>query len=65
MEALREFMLSAGMERAGGGFGLALDSLTEAIRTAPSTRPGRYTVLDEVDLSERAVTRILEEVIVR
>jgi glycerol-1-phosphate dehydrogenase [NAD(P)+] len=63
--ALRDFMLSAGMERAAAGFELPVRSLVETIRTAPSTRPGRYTVLDEVDLSARAVMRILEEVIGR
>jgi glycerol-1-phosphate dehydrogenase [NAD(P)+] len=62
MGALRDFMLSAGMERAAGGFELSVESLAEAIRTAPSTRPGRYTVLDEVDLSERSLAPIVREV---
>jgi glycerol-1-phosphate dehydrogenase [NAD(P)+] len=61
-EGLREFMLSAGMENAARGFGLSADTLAEAIRTAPSTRPGRYTVLDEADLSEPALRSILAEV---
>ena len=63
--ALRAFMVSAGMERATRGFALSEEALAETIRAAPSTRPGRYTVLDEADLSEPALGLILQEVIVR
>jgi glycerol-1-phosphate dehydrogenase [NAD(P)+] len=61
--ALREFMLSAGMERAARGFDLPEDALVEVIRKAPSTRPGRYTVLDEADLGEPSLRALLAEVL--
>jgi glycerol-1-phosphate dehydrogenase [NAD(P)+] len=60
---LRAFMRSAGLERAARGFDLSADALVEVIRTAPSTRPGRYTVLDEADLSEPALRALLDEII--
>jgi glycerol-1-phosphate dehydrogenase [NAD(P)+] len=61
--ALRAFMLSAGMQRAARGFDLPEDALVAAIRAAPGTRPGRYTVLDEVDLGEAALRSLLDEVV--
>jgi glycerol-1-phosphate dehydrogenase [NAD(P)+] len=61
--ALRTFMLSAGMERATRGFGLSEDALAETIRAAPSTRPGRFTVLDEVDLSEASLRPLVAEIV--
>jgi glycerol-1-phosphate dehydrogenase [NAD(P)+] len=60
--ALRDFMLSAGMERPARGFDLPDELLVEVIRTAPSTRPGRYTVLNEADLSEASLRSLLAEI---
>jgi glycerol-1-phosphate dehydrogenase [NAD(P)+] len=60
--ALRAFLLEAGMEPAASGFGLDIEQVAAALRTAPTTRPGRYTVLDEVDLTEPAVRAVVEEV---
>ncbi|MEX0993166.1 MAG: iron-containing alcohol dehydrogenase [Solirubrobacterales bacterium] len=50
--SLQSFLRSAGMERAASGFGLSENELIEVLEVAPSTRPDRYTVLDEVDEPE-------------
>ena len=44
------------------GWGLDPATLVEALRRAPATRPGRYTVLDETDLSATAVERLVKSV---
>lgn len=44
------------------GWGLDPATLIDAIRRAPSTRPGRYTVLDESDLSVTAVGDLVKSV---
>ena len=49
--AAKSALIDAGMRDAVTGFGLTEDQLVAAVRAAPSTRPGRYTVLDEADLS--------------
>ena len=51
------------MERPLRGFDLPTAALVEAIRTASATRPGRYTVLDQSDLSEATLRPLLGEVI--
>lgn len=61
--ALRDTLATAGLRGAMSGFGLPREKLLEVIRAAPSTRPGRYTVLDEADLSEDAVAELLEVVL--
>lgn len=61
--AVRQLMLSSGMERAAQGFGLSEEQTVAAVRAAPATRPGRYTVLDEVDLSERSLGLVVAEVL--
>lgn len=43
---LAALLKSAGIEGPLNGFGLPVERLIEVIRNAPSTRPGRYTVLD-------------------
>src|SRR5204863_167299 len=51
--------------RALQGFGLAQPELAAVVRAGPATRPGRYTVLDEADLSDAALQAVLEEVLAR
>jgi hypothetical protein len=58
-------MAHAGMERAVGGFGLSEAQIVEAVRAAPATRPGRYTVLDEVELTDGFLQPIVREVLAR
>jgi glycerol-1-phosphate dehydrogenase [NAD(P)+] len=54
-QGLASFLRAAGMERAAAGFGLSEVELVEALEVAPSTRPDRYTVLDEVGEPELRV----------
>jgi glycerol-1-phosphate dehydrogenase [NAD(P)+] len=61
--SLKEFLAGAGLAGAVGGFGLSRQQLAAAVREAPSTRPGRYTVLDEVALDERNLVALVEEVL--
>ena len=63
--SLKAFLAGAGLAGAIGGFGLSTEQLAAAVRDAPSTRPGRYTVLDEVPLGEREVIAIVDEVLAR
>jgi glycerol-1-phosphate dehydrogenase [NAD(P)+] len=62
-QALRGFMVDAGMERAVRGFGLSKGEIVAAVRTAPATRPGRYTVLDEVELTDGFLGPVVGEVV--
>jgi len=41
--------------------GLPMELMVEAVIRAPATRPSRYTILDEIDLSRSAVTELLTE----
>lgn len=61
--ALRATLVDAGLERAAHGFGLAPGEVVAAVQAAPQTRPGRYTVLDEVGLSAGALEPVVEEVL--
>jgi len=58
----RECMAAAGMDRALEGFGLETEQLTKVVQAASATRPGRYTVLDEVELSEDVLRFAIDEV---
>ncbi len=58
----RECMAAAGMASALEGFGLTTDQWADLVRAAPATRPGRYTVLDELDLSDDVLRFAIEEV---
>jgi glycerol-1-phosphate dehydrogenase [NAD(P)+] len=58
----RECMAAAGMERALEGFGLGTEDLAAVVRAAPTTRPGRYTVLDEVEPSDDVLRFAIDEV---
>jgi glycerol-1-phosphate dehydrogenase [NAD(P)+] len=60
---LRAQLHGAGLADAVEGFGLARETLVAAVQAAPATRPDRYTVLDQADLSEAAVGAVLEEVL--
>jgi glycerol-1-phosphate dehydrogenase [NAD(P)+] len=59
---LREFLLTAGMEHAASGFDLSVEQIAAAVDAAPSTRPDRYTVLDEVTLTEAELRAAVAEV---
>jgi glycerol-1-phosphate dehydrogenase [NAD(P)+] len=61
--SLRDLMLTAGMERAVLGFSLAEEEIAAAVSAAPATRPGRYTVLDEIELDGPALRGPVQEVL--
>lgn len=63
--ALRSLLVDAGMERAATGLGLSVEQIVAAIQAAPSTRPGRYTVLNEVDLTTSVLEPAVRDVITR
>jgi len=51
-EAVRELIRRAGMEEAAAGFGLTAEQVLDVLELAPSTRAGRFTILDFVDGNE-------------
>jgi glycerol-1-phosphate dehydrogenase [NAD(P)+] len=61
-EAVRELMMNAGMEQAARGIGLSDEQVVAAVKAAPATRPGRYTVLDEIDLTDANLVPMVREV---
>jgi glycerol-1-phosphate dehydrogenase [NAD(P)+] len=61
--ALKRLMASAGMDRAASAFGLSEDEILAAIRVAPATRPRRYTVLDELELTDAVLVPMVREVL--
>jgi glycerol-1-phosphate dehydrogenase [NAD(P)+] len=62
-QTVRRLMASAGMERAAAGFGLSDEQIVEAVRAAPATRPNRYTVLDEIELTDTELLPMIREVL--
>ena len=60
---LGQLLSNAGMQSAATGFGLSESQVLAAVRAAPETRPGRYTVLDEIDLSDAALAPMVREVL--
>src|SRR4029077_14283335 len=45
-----------GLPRTPADLGLRHAAVTQAVLRAPATRPGRYTILERLDLDERAIT---------
>src|SRR4029078_13004867 len=45
-----------GLPRHPADLGLSQSEFTKAVLHAPATRPGRYTILERLDLDERAIT---------
>jgi glycerol-1-phosphate dehydrogenase [NAD(P)+] len=44
---------------------IAHDDVARAVQLAPATRPDRYTVLSQLDLSDAAVSKLLERAFAR
>jgi glycerol-1-phosphate dehydrogenase [NAD(P)+] len=63
--SLRAFLIEAGLQSSLSGFGLESEQLAAAVLEAPSTRPGRYTVLDELGFVEAELIAIIDEVLAR
>lgn len=62
-QALRGSMCAAGLTRALEGFELAREDLLSAILRAPTTRSGRYTVLDVIGDDRQRLRRALDTVL--
>jgi glycerol-1-phosphate dehydrogenase [NAD(P)+] len=50
-----------GLPRTPGDLGLSCADFTKAVSHAPSTRPGRYTILERLGLPETEIARRVEE----
>ena len=50
-----------GLPRTPADLGLSPAEFTKAVLHAPATRPGRYTILERLDLDERAIAERVEE----
>jgi glycerol-1-phosphate dehydrogenase [NAD(P)+] len=61
--ALRQLLVNAGMESAVVGLGLSESQVLAAVCAAPATRPGRYTVLDEIELTDEVLAPMVREVL--
>lgn len=58
-ERIRRLFERVGLPVTLSGWGLDEGTLVAAVQLAPSTRPGRRTVLDDVDLSTKSVTSVV------
>lgn len=59
IDRIRALFARIGLPQTLEGYGLDADTLVEAVQLAPSTRPGRHTVLNEADLSTDAVRELV------
>jgi glycerol-1-phosphate dehydrogenase [NAD(P)+] len=50
-----------GLPRTPSDLGLTDAEFTKAVRHAPATRPGRYTILEKLDLGEHEIERYVAE----
>jgi glycerol-1-phosphate dehydrogenase [NAD(P)+] len=58
---LSECLARHGLPRTPAGLGLSLADFTKAVLCAPATRPGRYTILEHLGLSEVQAAARVEE----
>ena len=49
------------LPRTPADLGLSQAEFTKAVLHAPATRPGRYTILERLDLDERAIAERVED----
>jgi glycerol-1-phosphate dehydrogenase [NAD(P)+] len=60
-ELVSDCLARHGLPRLPGELGLSNAEFTKAVMHAPATRPGRYTILERLGLSESAVSERVEE----
>lgn len=60
---IRRLLEAAGMTAALAGFGIPTARLAEIVKSAPGTRPGRYTILDHAPLSTRELRLLLDRLL--
>jgi glycerol-1-phosphate dehydrogenase [NAD(P)+] len=61
VDAVKRQVAQTGMQQALVGFGLPAARLADIVKYGPSTREGRYTVLDRERLSARELTVLIAE----
>jgi glycerol dehydrogenase-like iron-containing ADH family enzyme len=57
---LRDLFATLGLPQRPADLGLSDELVLEALRGAPGTRPERYTILSEIDVSGPAGVTLLE-----
>ena len=62
---VQKLVEAAGMTSALNGFGIGTSRLAEIIKSAPGTRPGRYTVIDHERLTSRELRAELDALLGR
>jgi glycerol-1-phosphate dehydrogenase [NAD(P)+] len=60
---VRDQIAQAGMTGALNGFGLPVERLADVVKYGPSTRPGRFTVLDRERQSARDLRKLIADLI--
>jgi glycerol-1-phosphate dehydrogenase [NAD(P)+] len=58
---IRDCLARHGLPRTPADLDLGPDDFAKAVLHAPATRPGRYTILERLNLDERALTQQIEE----
>jgi glycerol-1-phosphate dehydrogenase [NAD(P)+] len=58
LETLRSTFTRLGLPTRPGDLGIGEDEFVEAVHTAPQTRPGRYTILSELD---REIPQVVDQ----
>jgi glycerol-1-phosphate dehydrogenase [NAD(P)+] len=61
LETLTELYARLGLPLRPLQLGISDEDMLRAVQAAPGTRPGRYTILSELDLSDRAVGQLLHD----
>ena len=62
VDALRGQLINVGLPHHPRALGLSHDQLVRLIVAAPLTRPGRFTILEHIDLSDRAASRVVRAI---
>lgn len=61
MQSIRECLLRHGLPVVPGDIGLNEEQFANAVAHAPATRPGRYTILEHLDLSDTDIRKSVGE----
>jgi len=59
-DTLVAFFARLGLPTSPGDLGIDKDQLLAAVRSAPATRPDRYTILSDVTGDDEALSRLID-----
>ena len=62
VEAIRDYLKSFGMPTTFTELGVSFEEYLQVMKIARGTREGRYTILDEISLDDKNLTKIYQEV---